>query len=107
MPPWRNEELALHVVTSHCQDGREGPPRGRESMTNRGNTGETSTHTVTQVRSKDENPTLPSGAAWRGQGLEYNTRRMPAPCGRCRSDAEFRGWSSKSTGRLRLPGLGP
>lgn len=46
-------------------------------MTNRGNTGETSTH-VTQVGSKMKTQHH-WRAAWRGQGLEYNTAENASP----------------------------
>lgn len=91
--PWRNEELALHVVTSHCRDGRRGLLR-QGVHDQQGNTGETSTH-ITQVGSKMK-PSTTGGP--HGEVRDSNTTpwRMPAPCGRCRVMQNSEGGAAKA-----------
>lgn len=48
-----NEELALHGVTSHCWDRRDGPPRGQGDRNQRGGPPEElSTHTLLRLEAK-------------------------------------------------------
>jgi len=84
-----------------------GPQEAEETVTNGGTTGGTQHTYVTQVGSKI-NTWHHWRALWRGRGLGTTTMEKASPPNRCKggSDAELKGWSSKSVDRLGLAVLG-
>lgn len=88
-----NEELALHGVTSHCWDRRDGPPRGHNQWGEPPK--ELSTYHITQVGSK-MNTQHHWQALWRGKGLENATMEKASPPSRGkRGNAELKGQQQK------------